>query len=239
VDLTYAFDSATIYWPTARPFRRTVVSAGQTPSGFYYAAGDFAAAEHGGTHLDAPIHFAAGRLTADRIPLERFMGPAVVVDVAARAAADADTRITRDDLVAWEQEHGPIPDGAIVLFRTGWGSRWPDRAGYLGTVLTGSAAVPQLHFPGLDSAAARWLVTARRIDAVGIDTPSIDYGQSVTFDAHQILFAADIPAFENVAQLERLPATGAIVFALPMKIRNGSGGPLRMTAWLPGRDRLK
>jgi kynurenine formamidase len=233
IDLTYAFDSTTIYWPTATPFHRTVVSAGRTPAGFYYAANDFAAAEHGGTHLDAPIHFSEGRLTADRIPVERLVGPAVVVDVAARAAADPDTRVTRDDLDGWERAHGPIPDGAIVLFRTGWGARWPNRARYLGTTRTGAAAVPELHFPGLDSAAARWLVTARRVHAVGIDTPSIDYGQSTTFDAHQILFASDVPAFENVARLERLPETGAVVIALPMKIRDGSGGPLRIVAWLP------
>lgn len=130
-------------------------------------------------------------------------------------------------------DHGRIPDGAIVLIRTGWGGRWPDRARYLGTARTGAAAVPELHFPGIDAAAARWLVDQRQIDAVGIDTPSIDYGQSTTFDTHQILFAANIPAFENVANLDRLPATGGYVMALPMKIAGGSGGPLRIVALLP------
>jgi kynurenine formamidase len=233
VDLSYAFDSTTIYWPTAQPFRLEVVSAQRTAAGFYYAANNFAAAEHGGTHLDSPVHFAEGRHTTDQIPLDRFMGPAVVVDVAARASADPDYRASPDDLAEWERAHGAIPAGAIVLIRTGWGSRWPDRARYLGTARIGPAAVPELHFPGIDSSAARWLVEQGGVDAVGIDTPSIDYGQSTTFDTHQILFTANIPAFENVANLERLPAVGAFVVALPMKITGGSGGPLRIVALLP------
>lgn len=232
IDLTYPFNDSTIYWPTADPFRLEQVAAGVTPQGYYYAANNLRGAEHGGTHLDAPIHFAAGRHTTDQIPLARFIGPAVVVDVS-RAAQDPDYRVTLADLQAFEATHGRIPDGAIVVVRTGWGARWPDRVAYLGTTLRGAAAVPQLHFPGIDSAAARWLVTERTIDAVGIDTPSIDYGQSVTFDTHRILFAANIPAFENVANLDRMPPTGAYVVALPMKIEGGSGGPLRIVGVVP------
>jgi len=232
VDLTYAFDSTTIYWPTAKPFRLEVVSAQRTSGGYYYAANNFAAAEHGGTHLDAPVHFAEGRHTTDQIPLTQLTGPAVVVDVSRPVAADRDYRVAPADFEAWERTHTRVPEGAIVLVRTGWGSRWPDRDRYLGTIKTGAAAVPELHFPGLHPDAARWLV-ARKVHAVGIDTPSIDYGQSATFDTHQILFAADIPAFENVAHLSAVPATGAFVLALPMMIRGGSGGPLRLVAVLP------
>jgi len=232
VDLTYPFDSTTIYWPTAQPFRLQIVSAQRTAAGYYYAANNFAAAEHGGTHLDAPVHFAEGRHSTDQIPLAQLMGPAVVIDVARQAGANADYRVTSGDVTTWEAAHGPIPAGAIVLIRTGWGRRWPDRARYLGTIKTGPAAVPELHFPALHPDAARVLVE-RRVDAVGIDTPSIDYGQSSTFDVHQILLGANIPGFENVAHLERLPATGSFVIALPMLIRGGSGGPLRMVALLP------
>jgi len=232
VDLSYAFDSTTIYWPTAQPFRLQVVSAQRTPKGYYYAANNFAAAEHGGTHLDAPVHFAEGRHTTDQIPLTELVGPAVVIDTRGASDADRDYRITSGDLTQWETAHGSIPEGTIVLFRTGWGTRWPDRARYLGTLKTGQAAVAELHFPGIDSSAARWLV-GRRVHAVGIDTPSIDYGQSATFDTHQILLGADIPAFENVAHLEQLPPTGAVLAALPMKIKGGSGGPLRIAAWVP------
>ncbi|HXM37930.1 MAG TPA: cyclase family protein [Gemmatimonadales bacterium] len=232
VDLTYPFDSMTIYWPTAQPFRLTVVSAQRTPAGYYYAANNLSAAEHGGTHLDAPIHFAEGRHTTDVIPLTQLIGPAVVIDVKRQADSSADYRVTAGDVAAWEAAHGAIAAGTIVLIRTGWGSRWPDRARYLGTTKTGLAAVPELHFPGLHPEAAQLLID-RKVHAVGIDTPSMDYGQSTTFDVHQRLFAVDIPGFENVANMDRLPATGAFVVALPMKIRGGSGGPLRIVALLP------
>ena len=232
VDLTYAFDSTTIYWPTAQSFHLEIVSAQRTPAGYYYAANNIAAAEHGGTHLDAPVHFAEGKHTADQIPLTQLIGPAVVIDVSRQADSSADYRVTAQDLAAWEAAHGPIPAASIVFVRTGWGRRWPDRGRYLGTTKTGAAAVPELHFPGLHPDAAALLVE-RKVDALGIDTPSIDYGQSTTYDVHQRLFAADIPAFENVANMERLPATGAWVVALPMKIAGGSGAPLRIVALLP------
>jgi kynurenine formamidase len=233
VDLSHDFSEETIYWPTAKPFSLEVVSAQRTPAGFYYASNDYAASEHGGTHLDSPIHFAEGRNTTDRVPLDRLIGPAVVVDVTQRADADADYRLDRAALEEWERANGRIPDSSIVLVRTGWSSRWPDKGRYLGTTKTGQAGVAELHFPGIDSSAARWLAAERRVRSVGIDTPSIDYGQSKTFDTHQILMGENIPAFENVAALERLPTTGAFVVALPMKIKGGSGGPLRIVALVP------
>lgn len=232
IDLTHDFSAEAIYWPTAKPFSLEVVSAQRTPAGYYYAANNFSAAEHGGTHLDAPVHFAEGRHTTDQVPLARLVGTAAVVDVSDRAAADRDYRLDPAALEAWETEHGAIGERTIVLVRTGWSDRWPDRLRYLGTARSGPEAVPELHFPGIDSSAARWLA-ARKVKAVGIDTPSIDYGQSTTFDTHRILFQENIPAFENVAYLDRLPATGAFVIALPMKIAGGSGGPLRIVAVVP------
>jgi len=123
--------------------------------------------------------------------------------------------------------------GSIVLIRTGFASRWPDAVKYLGTAERGEAAVAKLHFPGLHPDAAQWLVSNRPIKAVGIDTASIDFGQSKGFETHRTLTARDIPAFENLASLDRLPPTGAIVIALPMKIGGGSGAPLRAVAVLP------
>ena len=232
IDLSHDFSAQTIYWPTAKPFRLEVVSAQRTPAGYYYAANNFSAAEHGGTHLDAPIHFAEGKWTTDQIPIERLVGQAVVVDVQSGADSSADYRVDYAAITRWEQEHGAISPDAIVLFRTGWARRWPDRAAYLGTLRTGAEAASDLHFPGIDSAAAQWLVD-RKAKAVGIDTPSIDYGQSSSFPTHQVLFAANIPAFENVANLHRLPPRGTFVIALPMKIKGGSGGPLRIVALVP------
>jgi kynurenine formamidase len=231
IDLTQEFSAETIYWPTAKPFTLDVVSAGKTPGGYYYAANNFSAAEHGGTHLDAPVHFAEGKWTAEQIPLDRLLGDAVVVDVQSRARS-ADYRVDLEAIAEWERRNGSIASGTIVLFRTGWGRYWPDRAKYLGTSKTGPGAVAELHFPGIDSSAAQWLVE-RRVRAVGIDTPSIDYGQTTTYPAHRVLFSANIPAFENVANLERLPEKGSFVVALPMKIHGGSGGPLRIVGLVP------
>ncbi len=237
IDLTHAFDDQTIYWPTGERFAHTPDTVGVQPGGYYYEAYSFCAAEHGGTHLDAPIHFAAQRWTADAIPLERMIGPAILIDVTRSAAAARDYLVSIADLRAWEQEHGRIPDGAIVLLRTGHGAYWSDPERYLGTAERGTAATAKLHFPGLDPEAARWLVGERQIHAIGLDTPSIDAGPSTDFLAHRILLDANIPVFENVAALDRLPALGFTVVALPMKIGRGSGGPLRIVALVPGTSR--
>ena len=236
VDLTYEFSSETIYWPTAGSFELETVFAGTTDKGFYYSAYQFTAAEHGGTHIDAPIHFAANRQTVDQIPLEQLMGEAAVIDVSAKASGDRDYQVVVEDFTIWESKFGEIPPGSIVILRTGYGKYWPDRAKYMGTDELGAEAVAKLHFPGLHPDAARWLVKNRSINAIGLDTPSIDYGQSQLFESHQILFDKNIPAFENLANLEQLPSTGTFVIALPMKIKGGSGGPLRIVAIIPDGD---
>jgi kynurenine formamidase len=233
VDLSYAFNAQTIYWPTAERFTLEKVAEGETEQGYFYAANNFSAAEHGGTHLDAPVHFARGGDTADEIPLRRLVGRGVVVDVSKAALADPDYRVTRADLKAHERRYGRIPPGAIVLLRTGYGRYWPDAERYLGTAERGPQAVPKLHFPGLHPDGARWLVRKRDIRAVGLDTASIDYGQSTLFESHRVLGAAGVPVFENVAQLQRLPRTNFLFIGLPMKIEGGSGGPLRAMAIVP------
>lgn len=232
VDLAWSYSDSTIYWPTdTMGFRHDTVAFGPTPGGYFYSSFRYSANEHGGTHLDAPIHFSEGKLTSDAIPLTSLIGPAVVIDVSAKA--DSDYVASVDDFTAWEAVNGRIPDNSIVLLRTGWGSRYSDRTAYLGTSATGPDAVPQLHFPGLSPEAAQWLVDQRRPRAFGLDTPSVDRGQSSDFRAHVILYGANIPGFENVANLGELPATGSYVIALPMKIKGGSGGPLRIVAYVP------
>ena len=235
VDLSHAYDEQTIFWPTAAEgFQLKKDAEGVTPAGYYYAANSFATAEHGGTHLDAPVHFAQGKQSVDEIPLQRFFGPAVVVDVTRQSEANADYQVTVDDLTSAESASGPFYGETIILLRTGFSQRWPDAAKYLGTAERGAGAVPKLHFPGLHPDAAKWLVE-KGIRAVGIDTASIDYGQSTLFESHRILYAANLPAFENLTALDRLPQRGAFVVALPMKIAHGTGAPLRAVAILPSK----
>lgn len=233
VDLSHPFGSETIYWPTEEGFRRETVFEGVTEAGYYYSAYSFCAAEHGGTHMDAPVHFARGKPAVDEVPLDRLVGPAVVVDVTRQASEDRDYQVSVADFERWEATHGPLPERVIVLLRTGFGAFWPDPVRYLGTAKKGEEGIAELHFPGLAPEAARWLAEERSIGAVGLDTASIDYGQSRLFESHRILFEAEIPVFENVANLDQLPETGAYVVALPMKIRGGSGAPLRMVAFVP------
>jgi kynurenine formamidase len=219
VDLSHEYSADAIFWPTAAGFKLDVVADGITPQGYYYAANNFSGAEHGGTHLDAPVHFAKGRWSVEQIPLEQLFGPAAVVDVSAKAAADPDYQVTVADLTGWEQTHGSF-NGT---------KRWPDAERYLGTAERGEAAVAKLHFPGIHPDAARWLA-GKNINAVGIDTASIDYGQSKLFETHRVFYEKNIPGLENLTNLDQLPPRDAMVIALPMKIKGGSGAPLRAMA---------
>ncbi len=235
VDLTWPYDEHTLYWPTSpSAFELKQLAYGPTPGGWFYSSYAICTPEHGGTHLDAPIHFAEGKTTVDGIPLERLIAPAIVIDIADRAAANADARLTADDIRAWEGRHGAIAAGTIVLLRTGWGKRWPIRKSYFGDDTPG--ATDNLHFPSFGEDAARLLVE-RRVAAIGVDTASIDYGQSRDFIVHRIANGADVPGLENIAHLEHLPARGAWIMALPMKIAGGSGGPVRIVAVVPRTSR--
>ncbi len=230
VDLTHAFDDRTINWPTAKPFEWRKEAWGKAAGGYWYASASFAASEHLGTHMDSPIHFAEAQATTDTVPLRQLVGRAVVVDIAQRCAANRDYQLSPADIGAWEKTNGRIPEGAIVMVRTGWAKLWPDRARYMGTATPGD--VSNLHFPGVSPEAAKLLVE-RRVDGVGIDTASLDHGPSTDFRTHRILNGAGIYGLENVADLDRLPAAGATILALPMKIRNGTGGPVRIIGLLP------
>src|SRR5574341_16675 len=232
IDLTHDFSSETIYWPTSEPFQLETVFRGITDKNFFYSAYKFCAAEHGGTHIDAPVHFALGHNSVDKISLGQLIGPAVVIDVSEHTLNDRDYQISIQDFETWESSNDSIPDNAIVLLLTGYGRYWPDRVKYMGTDKRGPEAVKELHFPGLHPGAAAWLSEVRKVKDIGIDTSSIDYGQSKLFKSHQILSKRNIPIFENVASLEQLPTKGAIIIALPMKIKEGSGGLLGNVAFL-------
>jgi len=231
IDLSHAYSDETIYWVTAEEFELDTVFKGETDKGFYYCANNFSTAEHGGTHIDAPIHFAEKGQTVDEIPLEKLIGPAIKIDVSSKTYNNSDYLIKIDDLLEWENsERIKIPNGSIVLLETGFSKYYPDKIKYMGTDERGEDAVKKLHFPGLSKEAAKWLVEQRDINAIGIDTPSIDYGQSEYFESHVILLSQNIPAFENLTNLDKLPNIGFEIIALPMKIQGGSGAPLRIVA---------
>ena len=234
VDLSHSFNAQTLYWPTSpSSFKLDRLAFGPTAGGFFYSANQLSTPEHGGTHLDAPIHFAEGKHTSDQVPLERLVAPAVVIDVADRAAADRDYRLTREDVLSFERRHGRIRPGTFVVLRTGWSRFWPDRKAYLGDDTPNDAS--KLHFPAFGADAARLLVEERRVGALGADVASIDYGPSQDFIVHRIAMGANVPAIENLTNLAELPPTGALLIALPMKIEGGSGGPARAMALVPRR----
>ena len=230
VDLSHPYDAKTLYWPSAAglSFSLEVLHSGPTPGGWFYAANRFCTPEHGGTHLDAPLHFGEGKRSVDQLPLRQLVAPGVVIDVRAQAAQDADYRLSTADVTAWEAAHGQIPRGAIVLLRTGWEARWTDRKAYFGDDTPGDAS--HLHFPSFGTEAVRWLIEQRAIGAIGVDTASIDHGASKDFSVHRVAAAQEVPGLENLTNLTALPARGFWIVALPMHIGGGSGAPLRAIA---------
>lgn len=229
VDLTHPFDKSTLYWPTAPSgFELKPLHKGPTPLGFYYAAYAFCAPEHGGTHLDAPAHFAEGVWSSGEIPIDRFIGSAFVIDVSEKAEKNPDYTLTVQDVADFEARHGQIPAGAIVLLRTGWSKRWPDRLAYFGDDTPGDAS--KLHFPSYGLEAAALLIGERKVSIIGVDTASIDPGTSRDFPVHRLAASNNVGGLENLAKLDELPPVGATVIALPMKIGGGSGAPVRAIA---------
>lgn len=234
LDMSYPFDEQTIYWPTAEGFHREPVSWKLNDRGWWYASNNYGASEHGGTHVDAPIHFAEGGKSIDQVPLDRWIGPAVKIDVAEKCGRDRDYRLTSQDIRDWEKEQGRIPRGAWVIMYTGVGTRsYPDPVKVLGTDRRGTEALPLLSFPGFSEEAARFLVQERDIRGIALDTPSIDYGKSVDFEVHKVICGAGKLAIENLASLDKLPIKGATLYAAPMMITRGTGAPARVFAILP------
>lgn len=232
LDLSHAYGEDTLYWPTAPSrFDREELAYGVTEGGWFYSAYAVCTPEHGGTHLDAPLHFAARGAPTDALPLENLIAPGVVIDVSDNAAADPDYLLTVEDVQDFESRHGRIPAGSIVLLRTGWSRFWPDAKRYLGDDTPGDAS--NLHFPSYGADAARLLVETRGVALLGVDTASIDYGASRDFPVHRIAAAEDVGGLENLTNLDDLPPAGFIVLALPMKIAGGSGGPARVVALVP------
>ena len=227
LDLTYPLNDTSPYWPgeNYQPFKLVTIATLEK-DGVLSKAVSFP--EHLGTHIDAPNHFEANQPAVDKIKPEQLFAPAVKIDIAPKADADADCAMTLDDVVAWESEHGAVPDGAVVLIHTGWGRFWTNYDRYKNQDVRGT-----LHFPGCSKAAAEYLVEKRNVRGLGIDTLSIDPGTSKTFDVHHVMNGATRYILENVAHLDELPAMGFYLVVAPIKIENGSGGPTRVFAIVP------
>jgi len=234
LDMTYPYNEDTIYWPTAESFHLEKDSWGFTEKGYWYASNKFSAAEHGGTHADAPIHFSENGRTIDQIPLEEWIGPAVKIDVTKKCNENRNYLLSVEDIKGWEKKYGKIPEGAWIIMYTGIDTQYyPDKMKVLGTEKTGEEAIPELSFPGFSPESAEFLTEKRNITGIAIDTPSIDYGKSSEFMVHRIMFAADKLALENIAHLDKLPAEGAKLYVIPMLITDGTGSPARVFALLP------
>lgn len=231
LDMTYAFGDDSIYWPTGKSFKSEKMSRGINDKGWWYASNDYSANEHGGTHADAPIHFAQNGKTMDQIPLEEWIGPAVKIDVTKQCAQNRDYLLTVDDIKNFEKKYGKIPAGAWVIMYTGIDTQfYPDKKMVLGTDKTGNEAVEFLSFPGFSSESVQYLLKERDIKGIALDTPSIDYGKSKDFPVHRVLCGAGKLAVENIANLDKLPPVGAILYAIPMMIKGGTGAPVRVFA---------
>lgn len=177
------------------------------------------------TSIDAPAHLVRGMWTVDQIPPERLIAPLVVLDVTDAVRRNADYQVSIQDIAQWEQIHGEIPGGAVVLARTGWGDRWSRSQEYRNTDKNGI-----MHFPGFSQETARFLVEGRGALALGIDTLSVDAGASRTLAVHEYTLAHSVYHLENVANLERVPEAGSVVVVAPMKLEGEVDGPVRILA---------
>ncbi len=225
IDLSYAINDKLVPWPGDEKFFEAAVNASVEKDGYFTRS--FWMLEHYGTHLDAPAHFPPGKTTVDQIPVKQLFGPAVVIDVRAESRKDADYQLAAARIEDWEKRHGRIPEGAIVLLRTGWASRWPDARKYRNQDDKG-----KMHFPGFSPEAAKLLIQ-RKVSGLGCDTLSIDYGASSDYAVHHLVLGAGLYQLENLADLSALPETGAFLIVAPIKLEGGSGGPVRVFALLP------
>src|SRR6266404_1880074 len=227
VDLSYAINDKLVPWPGDKRWFDTQVNATVERDGYFTRS--FWMLEHYGTHLDAPIHFPPGKTTVDQIPAKQFFGPAVVLDVSAEAAKDADYQMPVSRVEEWEKKNGRIVEGSIVLLRTGWASRWPDAGKYRNQDARG-----KMHFPGFSAEAAKLLI-ARRVSGIGCDTLSVDYGASEDFAVHHLVLGAGLYQLENLADLREVPEAGAFLMVAPIKLEGGSGGAVRVFGLLEGQ----
>lgn len=222
VDLTHSVSEKAPNWEgTAESPYKVKQLASFEKDGYFTRY--FSLPEHFATHIDAPAHFAQGVWTVDQIPPQRLVAPLVVIDVRGKAANNPDYQVSLDDLAVWEHDNGQVPAGAVVMARTGWAGRWDSMKDYRNADDKGT-----MHFPGFALDTVKFLVQARKIAGLGIDTLSVDYGASKDYPVHHFTAKNNVYHLENVANLGQVPDAGGIVVAAPAKLEGGSGGPVRI-----------
>jgi kynurenine formamidase len=220
-DLTHVFTDGFPVFTGDPPHRETIFSI--PTAGFYAQRWTFG--EHSGTHMDAPGHFVEGGRLAPQITPQELLVPVVVIDISARAASNPDAMVTVDDLRSFERGHGRIPDGALVAMNSGWAAKVGNPLAF-----KGGAAFPNYHFPGWSADAAMWLTQNRDVTGIGVDTLSLDPGNSTTFPVHVNFLATDRYGLENLNNLDKIPPRGALAYVGLIPWEAGSGGPARVVA---------
>ncbi|CAH1798666.1 unnamed protein product [Owenia fusiformis] len=226
VDLTYNINPDIMRWPGTLPYKSTVAYYGPVLGVPFVASNNFETTEHIGTHIDTPYHFAKNGRKLHEIPFADLHGAAVVIDIRNKTVDNRDYAITVEDLQAWETQHNqPIPHGAVIVMNSGWGAYWGNQSAFLGSNNT-----TMLHFPGFGAPAVKWAIDNRNVKGFVTDAVSCDVGQATGFPAHQAVCDAGKWCVENAANVERIPATGSEIYAMPIKIENGTGAPIRLYA---------
>ncbi|VDH99633.1 Hypothetical predicted protein [Mytilus galloprovincialis] len=231
VDLTHIHGNDSIYWPTHTGYELIYSQRGNFGDGLWVASYTLKTTEHLGTHLDAPVHFNQYSWTTHQIPIDHLVGPGVIIDVKDKVKNDLDYRVTVADIEKWEENNGRIPNGAIVIMNSGWHERYPDKKRVFNT--EDPIDTKTFHFPSWHEDTVAWMVAHRTIHVLGVDTPSLDYGQSRKFPVHVLISSENICGLENVGYLDRIPASGTIISIGAMKTENGSGCPARVIALIP------
>ncbi|XP_060561344.1 isatin hydrolase-like [Ruditapes philippinarum] len=227
VELSYELGPETLFYPGSPPFVLTILHRGITGA-YWFELNKFEAGEHVGTHLDAPSHFSEGKLRMHEIPMEKLIGPGVIIDVKDKVEGNPDFKVSIGDIIAWEMKHKKIPECAIVIMNSGWGKNYPNKALTFGTPTPEDPST--FHYPGWHTETVDWLIKTRHVCVVGTDTPSNDPGDSTSFPVHQTLGAANVPGLENVANLDSVPESGSTIYVAPIKLKDGSGAQARVFA---------
>ena len=235
IDLTHPFgNNLTLTWPTNSAYNFQMGPRGFNEAiGSWYESNDFSQAEHSGTHTDAPSHFAQGKWRLGDIPVEKLIGPGIVIDISGKAMSNKDAQLSLEDVQKWEEKFGKIPTGAILIMYSGTGKLYANKTAYFGYPeerMQDPKDVKNLHFPGIAPETADWLVQNRQIHGTGVDTASVDFGQSRDFKTHQIFAAQNIWGLENLNNVDKLPPLGFTVYNMAYFGSEGSGGPSRVIA---------